>query len=1118
MHIPRATIRIRRKILPLAWFFELGRLAVITLLVSVAGIGIVRYVQHSSEVSALEFTQRIVGDLGAAEGVLSVAVADMQRDGRQDIVSAGRDGVNVYIRQGNGTFKKKIIDEVRGERIIIRDFNKDGLQDMLVSVDANPSVKIYLNNGDTEFSKTWIGTGSRAAIAAGDIDGDGAVDIVTSTEQGGEFVLQRWMNNGTGTFTATTLGTNTGVRAIAIADINNNHYQDIIIGGSQGLQHYDTSNGYSWNRADIDDTDQTTFSTISVGDVNGDSDTDIVIGDQSSDTVAYYRHLQHSSFERIEVSTDTDAAATHIIDFNEDGYTDIIATSQDEDSVYWFQNDGKDSFTRHTIATSLQSVFGFFASDIDGDNDFDFVAGDHFRGTIYWYERTHAKPTASAPSEIAQMTDGSGRIIFTTSVAQQDSFRTSLRVQYSLDGVTWYKAYISNAKTDKGKIDVNHDNAYQIGTSNPIDTDIYSAVKLTLTWDTKSTKNLGNPIVSDLSNVRIRLTPKDSVGLGATVASQDLRIDNGAPRVSGGLTATSSNNGSVELSWSKPQDRSSISYRVYYGTDSEDVRNQSSDAWDDSNDAPLNESDTTSTTITGLSAGGEYTFKLVAKDNFGNESAWPATSVTAPSSSAGESPTPTVSPTPTGSPDLGAIVGENSTPSPTPVPTIQSRPPIADAGPNQIVNPSALVILDGSASSDFGGGSVSYIWKQLAGPGVELLSDRTATPSFSAGADGGTYIFQLTVKDTLGASALDLVTVSVKPLPEVSAAPIVSSTPLASVVPNALIEQRSEFSLIASGFLKPINTFLFIVALILTSFSVVERVMHGLSSGSRGGARALGFDASASHGKVAHYKTGVPIAGAQVMIYGPDGKLRSTERTNEKGEFPSSLPVGEYTFGVHAPGFIFSTSASATVKPSKGIVYTGGKVSITDPSKPISLIIPMKPSRQEVTSLASSGIHLWQSIQWFTRIISWPIFIAGSLCNTALVFLEPGFLLLGLEVMYVVLIIVKLVLEVRVGPAYGLVRNAITHIPLDLAIVRLFDQSTNRLVMTRIANAEGKFFALPSSGTYMISVTKPGYAPFSRENVVINSGSDSVLQITADLMPLVPVAGERLASVKMGVI
>jgi hypothetical protein len=120
--------------------------------------------------------------------------------------------------------------------------------------------------------------------------------------------------------------------------------------------------------------------------------------------------------------------------------------------------------------------------------------------------------------------------------------------------------------------------------------------------------------------------------------------------------------------------------------------------------------------------------------------------------------------------------------------------------------------------------------------------------------------------------------------------------------------------------------------------------------------------------------------------------------------------------------------------------------------------------------------------------------------------------------MYVVLIIVKLVLEVRVGPAYGLVRNAITHIPLDLAIVRLFDQSTNRLVMTRIANAEGKFFALPSSGTYMISVTKPGYAPFSRENVVINSGSDSVLQITADLMPLVPVAGERLASVKMGVI
>ena len=113
-------------------------------------------------------------------------------------------------------------------------------------------------------------------------------------------------------------------------------------------------------------------------------------------------------------------------------------------------------------------------------------------------------------------------------------------------------------------------------------------------------------------------------------------------------------------------------------------------------------------------------------------------------------------------------------------------------------------------------------------------------------------------------------------------------------------------------------------------------------------------------------------------------------------------------------------------------------------------------------------------------------------------------MLLGLELMYVVLIIIKVALEVRVRPAYGLVRDAITHVPLDLAVIRLFDQKTNRLILTRVANSQGKFFALPPSGTYMITVTKSGYAPFSRDNVNIESSEDSVLQMTADLMPAAP--------------
>jgi hypothetical protein len=81
-------------------------------------------------------------------------------------------------------------------------------------------------------------------------------------------------------------------------------------------------------------------------------------------------------------------------------------------------------------------------------------------------------------------------------------------------------------------------------------------------------------------------------------------------------------------------------------------------------------------------------------------------------------------------------------------------------------------------------------------------------------------------------------------------------------------------------------------------------------------------------------------------------------------------------------------------------------------------------------------LHLWQAIQHWGRVLSWPLIIAGALLNTALVFLSPAFVYLGIEMLYVLLVVVKIVLEVRMRPAYGLVRDAITHIPLELAVVR----------------------------------------------------------------------------------
>lgn len=1127
---PFAALRIRRRRVALFPFIRIARMSVAGILLVVFVFGVYRYVQRTSGALALQYTQHTVGQATGAVGVLGVAIGDMQSDGKKDIVTAGKDGVKVYIQRDNKKFEQKIVDDVRGEKVILKDFNNDGLLDILVTVDANPSVKVYINLGDTEFSKTWLGTGSKGAIAVGDIDGDGKADIVTSMLQGELYTLQRWMNDGAGTFTATTLATDTGVKALAIADIDSNGFRDVITGGSKGLQGWDTTDGNTWSREDID-TSQTSFTTLATGDVNSDDGVDIVAGDQANDTITYYRHVDHSTYQKIQLSDGADAAGIQVIDLNEDGFVDIVATSQDENNVYWFKNDGEDSFTRSTIATNLQSVFGVAVSDIDKDGDFDFVAGDHFRGTVYWYERTHAKPVASAPASISQMTDGSGRVVFTTNVSQQDSARTSMRVQYSTDGTHWYKAYLSAVKPNNGKVDVNHDNPYQIGTVNPIDTDIYSSIQLTVTWDSKSSKNLGGAITGDVSTVRLRLIPRDSVGVGASVQSGIFRVDNARPVISGVVVVTSTEGGKATLAWTAPTENNMKSYRVYYGTERTKVTDQTSAEWKSDDDSALGEKETTATTITGLSSDKTYAFKLVARDAYGNEAAWPTVSQAISSSvlatpeptadplatptatpDVTETPVPTDTPvvsapslvdvpgstvTPTVSPDITAVV----TPLLTPPTTFDNKPPIADAGASLVVNPSAVVILDGNASNDPDGGVLTYIWKQVVGETVDLLSGRTANPSFYAGAKATSYIFQLTVKDDRGASNTDLVTIAVQNLAATSSAPVA----IVSAVPVVSDKGAVAGTSILLSVLQPTNIVLFVAALVLTVISLLERAVHSLRLGG-GRASVFAPDLQTPRGRVIHYRTGAPISGVQVMIYGADGKLRSTDRTNEKGEFSSLFPIGEYTIGVHAPGFIFAGGVSHFANITQGLIYTGGKVAVTDTAKPLDIAIPMKPSREEIGSFMERFLPLWQAVQYLTRILSWPVFIAGALVNTVLVFFQPGFVLLGVEVMYVVLIVIKVALEVRVRPAYGLVRDAITHIPLDLAVVRLFDQKTNRLVMTRVANSQGKFFALPPSGTYMIAVSKQGYAPFSRENVTIESAEDSVLQLTADLMPAAPQA------------
>lgn len=102
-------------------------------------------------------------------------------------------------------------------------------------------------------------------------------------------------------------------------------------------------------------------------------------------------------------------------------------------------------------------------------------------------------------------------------------------------------------------------------------------------------------------------------------------------------------------------------------------------------------------------------------------------------------------------------------------------PPTASAGPDQDVEEGAFVELAGSGT-DSDGSVASYFWQQVTGPQVVLSSKTNATVRFTAPAVESTAIlaFRLTVTDDDGATASDVVDVTVRP--EVHAPNVIEAT------------------------------------------------------------------------------------------------------------------------------------------------------------------------------------------------------------------------------------------------------------------------------------------------------------------------------------------------------
>jgi len=247
----------------------------------------------------------VVYKTGGFSAAFSVAVADLNGDGKLDLVAAdwrctdsGPEGcVSVLLGNGDGTFQPAQVYASGGwnaQSLVLADVNGDNKLDILVTNGGgvSSSIGVLLGNGDGTFhSAVAYGSGGGFALdlVLADVNRDSRPDLlVTNVYSNTIGVL---LGNGDGTFgTAVAYSSGgQGIVSFAVADLNNDGSLDLVLancGAAFGFCPGNGSVGVLLGKGDGTFATAATYDVgafpnspeaIAVADLDGDGNPDVVV-------------------------------------------------------------------------------------------------------------------------------------------------------------------------------------------------------------------------------------------------------------------------------------------------------------------------------------------------------------------------------------------------------------------------------------------------------------------------------------------------------------------------------------------------------------------------------------------------------------------------------------------------------------------------------------------------------------------------------------------------------------------------------------------------------------------------------------------------------------------------
>jgi len=341
------------------------------------------------------------------QGVSTICSVDIDKDGMKDLVcgsettSATSLSIGIWWLRNNGddTWTRHEIDGgfKNVMSLEIADIDRDGNPDVLASGWNAHQIAYWKNSGGS--IPVWTKVTVRANFTNAhdahpiDLNNDSLTDIVGMSAYLGQVIA--WYQQPNGSFTEQIIDNSfTGGRALSIADYNNDGNTDIsaVSATKKQLVVYYASNENPtvWTKEVIAQDLDGAHEVINY-DADNDGDIDLLTSAYNSNQIDSWKNNGANPvvWTREPVGLHVGVNRALPADFDGDGDFDVIATGKFPTSKLslWDNLGGiPNTFAETIINDQLSAFWALCVDDFDNDGDLDFISGASVSGVIRWWK------------------------------------------------------------------------------------------------------------------------------------------------------------------------------------------------------------------------------------------------------------------------------------------------------------------------------------------------------------------------------------------------------------------------------------------------------------------------------------------------------------------------------------------------------------------------------------------------------------------------------------------------------------------------------------------------------------------------------------------------------------